>query len=168
MKFKRMIILIFIILTFPATSSVFKKKCGNTLFLIKIKDGEYAGIAEFTLYYKPLFFREKKIHGPVGDWMGIACLKDKNNTDLLVWQNSCMGSGCSDNGVYGIFEPKSKKILLKYQTPSRNKKENYRITAKKFQNSEKQNHKQAAELLGYQPPILFTYKESFCCTQGQY
>lgn len=164
-QFKK-IILILLLLTLSQTviSSIVKGRCGNMDFLIETqKNGSTA--SEYTLYYL-LNSERKKFYGPTGDWLYASCIKNKKNHELFVWQESCMGSACSDEGVYGIFDPERKKILLQrkeltFNGYKANNIEQY--VRDKIYKYEEKNHQQAAEVLGYEPPSLSTYKKSFCC-----
>ncbi|RUR04846.1 hypothetical protein [Legionella sp. km772] len=125
--------------------------------------------SEYTLSYQ-LNKEEKIFYGPAGDFMSIACLTAKDGQKLLVWEEACSGTVCSDDGVYGVFDPLTKKLLLEYKPPSF---EHYkgkhldRYIVNKLRESEAENHKKAAELLGYEPPILFDYEQSFCCSSQE-
>lgn len=169
MIFHKIFLFLFLVmLTSLASSSIVKGQCGGVEVFIKISS-IYPVAAEFTLSYKINSQKQKIFYGPAGDRMSIACLKDKNNRTLLVWEEACSGSVCSDDGVYGIFDPQTKKLLLKPKdlTFDDYKGKNLdRYIDNKIRKYEKKNHQQAAELLGYQPPILFHYKDSFCCTQS--
>ena len=92
-------------------ASVVEGKCGRTIFQVNITDINNIS-AEFDLFYK-INSTEKKLLYSTGDRISIACIKDIAKNELLLIEEFCSGSVCSDDGAYTVIDPKTKKILIK-------------------------------------------------------
>jgi len=69
-----------------------------------------------------------------------ACVKGKDQRSYIIFQNYCVDPGCHDRDNYGIIDADSLRVLL---VPDDN------------------NHVRASEILGKQPPHLFSYRRKF-------
>lgn len=100
-------ILIYSGLVFPSSTL---KECGGVFFEVDIKAGELSD------NYKVFFIikNERKLiyddSPSVG--VGISCVKDKSNNELILFQVSDAGSGRIDiGGYYGVFDPSLKEFI---------------------------------------------------------
>lgn len=90
----------------------FEKQCGNYKYIIKIEDAQSQWQEIIKHYYQEGNTPEKLFHQSYGMYVRTSCIKDKNNQDVFIFSEECGGSGCVDS-VYGLFNPKQKKMLLK-------------------------------------------------------
>jgi hypothetical protein len=90
----------------------FEKQCGKYKYIINIEDvAQWQEIIKH--YYQEGDIPKKLFHqSDSGTYVRTSCIKDKNNEDVFIFSEECGGSGCVDS-VYGLFNPKQKKMLLK-------------------------------------------------------
>lgn len=143
---------IIILLSFQVVNAtVIKQVCGNYRFEVKILKGEDVFEREFELFsidksaIKIRFFKTR-----IGTELSAKCVTSERGRVLMLFQLLCGGNGCPED-IYGIFDPKEKKLLVDpYDWP-------------------KGNEKKVWELIGYPPPYVTRDNgEFFCCFERQY
>lgn len=164
---RKILIVSLFISTQTVFSSIVEHQCGDSLVQIKIKK-EDVMYSSYAFYYKNNLSKSKLFYKPKADRISVACIKDKNNHDLLLIEESCSGSACSDDGTYAVFNPGSKRMLIKFAPLSFDVDRNKVELATYIRNAEDKNHKQVAKLIGYNPPYLPDEKGTFCCNRDQY
>ena len=146
----------FLLLSFlsssPIIASTIESKCGKDLVQIKILNGSDEFKRRFELYYK---IQNQKAHIFFSTQPGVdliaTCIKNKKKQDILIFQQFCGGNSCAED-IYGIFDLKTKKMVLK-----------------PFNNWLHGNYKQAEKTIGFPPPFLVDEHEPyFCCYKSQY
>ncbi|MGQ3892344.1 hypothetical protein [Legionella sp. CNM-4043-24] len=171
--FKKLAVLGFLLtITQAAVASIAERECGGTVFQVKINNLDF--FSEYKLYYKINTTKWKIFYIPKAEHLSVACIKDKKNKELLLLEEICGGSFCSDDGFYTLFDPSTKKMLVKYRPlPSSKLYEDIdddpgEVHAKvRRSDHEQDNHKKIAKVLGYAPPYLPDSKDTFCCNQIQ-
>lgn len=131
-------------------ASVIEAKCGDYLFQVEILNGKDPFERQFELFYKEKNQKKKLFYKTdSGIDLIAACLQNKKNQSLMLFQEFCGGNGCPED-MYGIFDPQKQKILIKPAD---------------WPNG---NYKQVEELLGYPISSLVEDKKAFCCNKTQY
>lgn len=156
----------FLLWTDTTSSAVVPGECDGTLIRIHISDVDNIS-AQFNLYYKVASKKQKLFYSPKADRLSIACIKDKQGRSLLLIEEFCSGSVCSDTGTYSVFDPQNKRMLIKFDLPSFKTPKNM-VNLKAYSNNrlrlyEQKNHDEVTKLLGYKPPFLPDYNNTFCC-----
>jgi hypothetical protein len=91
----------------------YEKQCGKYRYIIVVEDAESYDTAKIKHYYQEGVEQKQLFHqSEYGMFVTASCTKDKNNVDVLVFTEECDGSGCIDS-IYGLFNLKQKKLLLK-------------------------------------------------------
>jgi hypothetical protein len=105
---------IFSILSHSASASIMKGQCGGIIFQGKKQDNRESPTPKYRLYYKEENKLKKLFYEGNDDVLQVACIQDKNKHDLLLLEEFCSGSACSDvEGVYSLYDPSTKKMLIK-------------------------------------------------------
>jgi hypothetical protein len=125
------------------------KLCGETVFQVKTINNTDIYKSQYALYYKKIAGQWKLVYkSDTGVFFHAACIQDKSKNHLLIFQEYCFGNGCSEL-TYGIFDPHTDKLVIK---PTDYPQGNYL---------------QIKKIIGYPPPFLSDYKDSFCCQETQ-
>lgn len=139
------------LLSHYAIASVVESQCGGVTIQIKMLKGYEKFQRKFQMYYvkngqtKKMFFKTDDYV-----YLNATCIKNKNNHEVLLFQEFCGGTGCPED-MYGIFDPLAEKMLI---TPD--------------SAWLKGNYKQAEHLLGFPPPFLAEDEGNyFCCHVSQ-
>ncbi len=156
--------------TQTALASSIEKKCGDTIFQITIENSDDVS-NKFNFFYKINSKDKKLFYSPAADSISVACIQNKAKQDLLLIEEFCSGSVCSDDGVYTVFDPTNKKMLIKFSSPSFNNCDEVddlgRCISDTLREHEQKNHVQVKKLIGYKPPYLPNNKDTFCCSKSQ-
>lgn len=148
-KYFKCTILLLLIFSSNVFSSVYERECGQYIYQVEVISGSDPNDTYYNLFYqkkggKKILFYKASIPELLA-----ACIQDKSKHDLMLFQEFCGGNGCPED-MYGIFDPNTKKILIK---PS---------------DWPKGNDKQVAAIIGYELPSLVFDKRAFCCEKIKY
>ena len=150
---------------------IVEKKCGETDFLIKIDNSDLVSLT-YQLYYKINEKEKKLFYIPSSEHLSVACIQSNTNHRFLLMEEMCGGSVCTDAGVYALFDPTTKKMLVKYNPMPLNNDSDIdddpgQVEFKvRLYELEQKNHQQIAKFLGYEPPYLPRSKAQFCCKEN--
>lgn len=145
-------ILFFIFLP-TAEATIFKRQCGEYIYIVEFYNGFDIFEAKYKLYFqnnvgeKTLFFQSAR-----GVILSAACIKNKKNQDLMLFQEISGGSAGPEDR-YGIFDPRLKKMLIKPLS------------------WDKGNSLEVEALIGYPPPFPMDEDNGhifFCCSNSLY
>ena len=154
-----------------AMASIVEGTCGRTVFQVEITEPNNIS-ATFNLYYKTHLNQKKLFYTPLADTISVACIQTGAKNDFLLIEEFCSGSACSEEGVYAVYDPKNKKMLIKskFIPPKdyKHKYSEYEHEDDQLRNFEHQNYEQVAKLIGYEPPYLPNHPKTFCCNRSQY
>ena len=136
-----------------AEATVFKRNCGEYNYIVEL----YNGFDIFETRYK-LFFQKKEgvkklfFETERGVFLDAACIKDKNNQYLMLFQEISGGSAGPEDR-YGVFDPHLNKMLVKPMS------------------WDKGNSNEVETLIGYPPPFPSEDDNGrifFCCSNLRY
>jgi hypothetical protein len=144
------VLVLLIVVSIPQTALgvTVKKKCGDYIFFVKITNERDLFEQTYQLSYQPAGTKIKEFYKTKPGMLLNAICIEKNNTPLLVFNELCWGSACNEN-IYGVFDPKMKKMLL---------------VPDDWPNG---NTEQLQKLLGFSPDFLDGDRSSFfCCSNS--
>jgi len=146
-KFIKFIILLGV--SQSAFASVVQHHCEKYLFQIEIINADDRNERQFNLYYNDMRSKKKLFYHADVPSLDASCIRDNKKNIFFIFQEYCGGNACSEQ-MYSVFDPVSQKMIL-HATDWK-----------------KGNAKEVEKLLGYQPPMLMDYEETFCCELEQY
>ncbi|CAM4456995.1 MAG: hypothetical protein LEGION0403_FIIPPAGN_02784 [Legionella sp.] len=144
---------LFLIFLPKAEATVFKRKCGEYNYIVESYNRVDIFAAKYKLYFqhnggrKRLFFQADQ-----GGILSAACIKNKKNQDLMLFQEISGGSAGPEDR-YGVFDPRANKILVKPL------------------DWDKGNSAEVEALIGYPPPFPMDEDKDrifFCCSNSLY
>ena len=138
-----------------AIASNVEGKCGGVIFAVKVIENPNEYESLYTVYYKINAKEKKLLFTPGSEHLSLACVQDNAKRDYLLLEEMCGGSGCTYEGTYTLIDHITKKILVEYTPlPQKNFRGNKLDDLDRRVAHEKKNHKQIANIIGYEPPYL--------------